>query len=53
MTPLILYALFAGGMGWSIHKKKWGFTAFFGAMMLWMIIVQIAIAMMSSHATTF
>jgi hypothetical protein len=44
MTPLLLYALFAGGMGWSIHKKKWGATAFFAAMLIWMCINQIAIA---------
>jgi phosphotransferase system glucose/maltose/N-acetylglucosamine-specific IIC component len=42
--PLILYALFAGGFGWSVHKKKWGVAAFFGAMLLWMWVNQIAIA---------
>jgi phosphotransferase system glucose/maltose/N-acetylglucosamine-specific IIC component len=44
MSPLILYALFAGGFGWSIHKKKWGLTAFLAAMLIWMMINQIAIA---------
>jgi hypothetical protein len=44
MSPLILYALFAGGLGWAVHKKKWGATAFFVAMLIWMMINQIAIA---------
>lgn len=44
MVPLFLYAAFAGGMGWAINKKKWGLTAFFAAMLLWMCINQIAIA---------
>ena len=44
MVPLILYAAFAGGMGWAISKKKWGATAFFAAMLIWMIVNQFAIA---------
>ena len=44
MSPLILYGVFAGGFGWMIHKKKWGAAAFFGAMLIWMMINQIAIA---------
>lgn len=31
-------------MGWAISKKKWGATAFFAAMLIWMCINQIAIA---------
>ena len=54
MTPLLMYAAFAGGMGWGIHKKKWGVAAFFGAMLVWMIIVQLSVALMSGgHAASF
>lgn len=50
MIPLLMYAAFAGGMGWSISKKKWGAAAFFGAMLVWMIVVQIAVAL-ASHVS--
>jgi hypothetical protein len=50
MTPLLMYAAFAGGMGWGIQKKKWGVAAFFGAMLVWMIVVQLAVALMSAHS---
>jgi len=39
-----LFALFAGGFGWSVHKKRWGVAAFFAAMLVWMIANQIAIS---------
>jgi hypothetical protein len=54
MTPLLMYAAFAGGLGWGIHKQKWGVAAFFGAMLVWMIIVQLAAALMSGgHTASF
>lgn len=49
MTPLLMYALFAGGFGWSISKKKWGFTAFFGAMLVWMLLVELCMTLLSMH----
>jgi hypothetical protein len=44
MTPLLLFSLFAGAMGFSIHKKWWGATAFFIAMLVWMLVIQVTIA---------
>jgi hypothetical protein len=51
MMPLLMYAAFAGGMGWAITKKKWGLTAFFGGMMLWMMLIQLCMAIMLSHGS--
>ncbi len=53
MLPLLMYAAFAGGMGWSIHKKNWGAAAFFSAMLVWMLIIQIegiVAAVLMSHS---
>jgi len=44
MSPLILFAVFSGGLGWSVHKKKWGLVVFLATMILWLMINQIAIA---------
>jgi len=52
MSPLLFYALIAGGFGWSIHKKKWGLVAFTGALLVWILTMQIVIAMMS-HSQLF
>ena len=50
MSPLFLFALFAGLGGYSIHRRWWGAAAFSGAMMLWMVVIQICIAIsMQSH----
>ena len=53
MVPLLLYALIAGGMGWSISKKKWGIAAFCGSLLAWMLVIQIIqaiIAVMMVHS---
>lgn len=44
MTPILLYALIAGGMGYAIHRKKWGIAAFCGAMLVWLLLMQCVIA---------
>jgi hypothetical protein len=44
MTPLIIYAFFAGIMGFCIHKKWYGGAAFAGAMLIWMMLMQLIIA---------
>jgi len=51
MSPLLFFALIAGGMGLSVHKKKWGLAAFFIAMLVWLIAMQFVSAMMwSAHS---
>jgi hypothetical protein len=45
MTPILLYALIAAGLGWSIHKKKWGIAVFCGAILVWMLAMQLIIAL--------
>jgi len=52
MSPLLFFAIIAGGMGWSVHKKKWGLAAFFIAMLAWIITMQLAIAL-AMHAQPF
>jgi hypothetical protein len=47
MIPLFLYALFAGLMGFCIHKKWYGGASFAGAMLVWMLLVQVLMAYMS------
>jgi len=52
MNPLLFFAIIAGAMGWSVHKKKWGLAAFFIAVLAWTIAIQIAYAL-SMHAQSF
>ena len=44
MTPLLIYALFAGLMGVCIHKKWYGGAAFSIAMLIWLLLIQGIIA---------
>jgi hypothetical protein len=44
MNPFLLWVAFSAGLGWSVHKKKWGIAAFFGAMLAWVAVIQIATA---------
>lgn len=55
MIPLLMYVLFAGGMAFAVHKKKWGIAVFCGATLLWMLAVQLASAILSfmTRPTTF
>jgi hypothetical protein len=46
MNPFLLWVVFSAGLGWSVHKKKWGIAAFFGAMLAWVAIIQIATALL-------
>jgi hypothetical protein len=50
MTALMFYAIFAGLLGWSTHKKWWGVAAFALAMVAWMIVIQVCTAI-SLHPT--
>jgi hypothetical protein len=52
MTPILLYTLIAAGLGWSIHKKMWGIAVFCGAMLVWMLVMQLIIAI-SMHPISF
>lgn len=40
----IIYALFAGLLGFSVHKKWWGSAAFAVAVLVWMLTMQLIIA---------
>ena len=42
--PLIIYTITAGLFGWSIQKKRWGLSAFFAAMLVWLLLMQCIIA---------
>jgi hypothetical protein len=44
MTPFILYALFAGLFGLSIHKRWYGIAAFAVCLIVWMLLMQCIIA---------
>jgi hypothetical protein len=41
MSPLLFYAIIAGLMGFSIHKKWWGGAAFCLAMLIWVVVIQL------------
>jgi len=45
--PFLIYLAVAAGFGWSIHKKKWGWTALSGAVLIWLLVMQIVIAIIS------
>ena len=46
MSPLLFYAIMAGLMGYSIHKKWWGLAAFAVAMIAWILALQFIAAYM-------
>jgi len=50
MTPLILYTLFAGLLGVSVHKKWHGGVAFSVALLIWMLLIQ-CICAYATHPT--
>lgn len=45
MTPILLYALIAAGLGWSVHKKWWGVAVVCGSLLVWMLVMQLIIAL--------
>jgi hypothetical protein len=42
--PVLLYLLVSAGFGFAIHKKKYGWVAFCGATMIWLLLMQCIIA---------
>jgi len=51
MTPFLFYTAMAGLLGYSVYKKWWGITAFAGAMLVWLMLVQCIMAYML-HGTS-
>jgi hypothetical protein len=43
-VPLLIYALIAALLGWSIHKRHWGVSAFALSLLIWLLLMQCIIA---------
>ena len=42
--PILVFAAFAAGFGFCIHKKWYGGAAFLGSIMIWLMLMQCIIA---------